>query len=151
MKPFALLVLTVLFGIVGCPSAEAGWKDLFKSQEQKDAEIASGLANYYRQRTIEKYHLLAHAQSVEVLKYVWVDSEGNPVPSKSPQASILVVQYVIRWEGPLNKGGMTQMISAYDFKRPNIPVVQEVAVSTNGVLNADAARTAGALVGLLLQ
>lgn len=145
------LLLIFLFGLASSSFSIAGWKDWFKSPEQKDREFAHGLANHYRQQTIEKFHILAHAQSVEVLDWLWVDALGTPAKESKNSALILLVHYVIRWEGPMKKGGMTQVISAFDCARENAPVVQSVVVSTNGVTNEKAAETAGSILGLLLK
>ena len=141
----------ILWGFIALP-AMAGWGDWFKSQDQKDKEYVTGLVDLRRQGTIEKYHLIARAQSVEVLDYAWADLKGNSFKdSKDPRISVLLVQYVIRWAGPVNQGGMTEFVAAYDLKRSTVPVIAEEVISTNGIRNEDAAETAGAILGLLLN
>lgn len=144
---FYLVWMAVLFPV----TSQAGLKDWFKSQEQKDFEVAVALVDHYKQFTIERHHLAAKAQSVEVLKYMWTDSQGNPVKSGSGKEAILVVRYIIRWEGPITKGGMTELVSAYDFKRENVPMVQEKVISTNGIQNKEVAEAAGDLLVFLLK
>lgn len=150
MKNQFLPLLAVFMLLTQADPAMAGWRDWFKSKEQQSSEVVYGLVNSRRQQTIERYHLLAHAQSVEVLGSVLADSQWTPLTkSSSAQPTILVVEYIIRWAGPINKGGMTRLVSAYDLTRSDIPVLQEGLLSTNGTTNNDAAYSVGAVLGAL--
>ena len=143
-------VLTVLVtSLILCSSsvpASAGW--FFKSDQEKMREGAEKFLKANKQQILEKYHLLATAKDVELKDFALAD-RNSQVTDKMENAVGYGIAFVIYWEGPVTKDGFLKLIAFYDFSARTFTDVR--VVQTNGVLNEDAAKGIGEVLGAMFS
>ena len=126
--------------------ASAGW--LFKSAEEKLQESVSTYLKANKQQIVEKYHLLATAKDVELQKFMLVDRNAQPT-DKLENAIGYAILFTVFWEGPVTKDGYLKLNAFFDFSARTFTDVR--VVQTNGVLNEDAAKGIGEILGAMFS
>ena len=138
-------LLTALIVIVTTAHIQAGW---FTSDQEEVTKQMTSLVNTSRQALIEKWHLLAASKKVEIHEVVMLNRNGAPTKSAKEMTGC-VIRCTIRWEGPINKDGYTKLILFYDNEVQRFTASR--VISTNGVLNSDAADGAKAILDTFLN
>ena len=122
--------------------------ELFKSDQTKAQELMTEIINGRRQAMVEKWHLLATAKKVTIHDVVMIDSAGAATTSGKKMVGCLV-RCTFYWEGPVNKDGYTKVAMLFDAEVQRFTAFR--VLSTNGILNSDAAAGALSVLDALLS
>jgi len=132
----AAILTCIVFSLTSGP-ASAGW--LFKSNEEK---LQESVAKWL------KDHILATANDVELQEFMLVDKNAKPT-DKTDNAVGFGIVFTIFWQGPVTKDGYLKLFAYYDVSLRTFSKVEVVA--TNGVLNEDAAKGFGEILGAMFN
>jgi len=141
----AAILTCIVFSLTSGP-ASAGW--LFKSNEEKLQESVAKWLKGSKQQIVVKYHILATANDVELQEFMLVDKNAKPT-DKTDNAVGFGIVFTIFWQGPVTKDGYLKLFAYYDVSLRTFSKVEVVA--TNGVLNEDAAKGFGEILGAMFN